>query len=53
MIKDRSWKKADYPNRKPAWQKNRIKCKEKPSQIERVLASLDWENLATLGQEEK
>ena len=24
MIRSRSWKKADYPNRKPAWQKIRI-----------------------------
>jgi len=21
MIRDRSWKKADYPNRRPSWQK--------------------------------
>jgi len=24
-LKSRSWRRADYPNRKPAWQKRRIK----------------------------
>jgi len=51
MIKDKSWKKADYPNAKPSWQKHRIKDK-KPTQIERVLASLDYEKLAIIGKED-
>jgi len=52
--KDRSWRKADYPNSKPCWQKNRYKVVEKkPTQIERVLASLDYDKLAIIGKEEE
>ncbi len=50
MKKDRSWKKADYDNAKPCWQKNRIKYKKKETQLERVLKSLDWDKLATIGK---
>ncbi len=51
MEKDKSWKRADYPNRKPAWQKHRIKTKPRIlSQAERVLKKLDWEKLAKLGK---
>ncbi|MBU0958624.1 MAG: hypothetical protein KKB31_01635 [Nanoarchaeota archaeon] len=54
MEKDRSWRKADYPNSKPCWQKNRYKVVEKkPTQIERVLASLDYDKLAIIGKEEE
>ncbi len=42
MIKDKSWKKADYPNAIPSWRKHPIKLKpKKKTQIERVLAKLD------------
>uniref|UniRef100_A0A6H1ZHC2 Uncharacterized protein n=1 Tax=viral metagenome TaxID=1070528 RepID=A0A6H1ZHC2_9ZZZZ len=51
MIKDKSWKKADYPNRKPAWQKHRIKPAPL-AQIQRVFAKLDWEKLSEIGKTE-
>lgn len=49
MEKDKSWKKADYPNRIPSWRKHPIKDRKK-TQIERVLASLDYDFLANVGK---
>jgi len=56
MIKDKSWKKADYPNAIPSWRKHPIRIKPKPltkqeRQVKRVLAKLDWNKLATIGKE--
>ena len=48
MLKDKSYKKADYPNAIPCWRKHPIKFKEKRTQQERVLASLNWEKLGKL-----
>lgn len=49
MNKSRSWRKADYPNKIPSWRK--IKTRErKKSQVERVLAKLDWNKLNVIGK---
>jgi len=64
MNKDRSWKKADYPNARPGWQKDRaikeatkraeaLPSHKKEVQLKRVLASLDWEKLAIIGKERR
>jgi len=49
MIKSKSWKKADYPNAKPCWQKH--KTKKNYINIVNVLNTLDWEKLAKIGKE--
>ena len=53
MIRDRSWKKADYPNAKPSWQKHRDYkyLNVETDQIKRVLKMLDYEKLAVIGME--
>jgi len=51
MEKCKSWRKADYPNAIPSWRKIKLP-KEKKTQVERVLASLDWDKLATIGKDE-
>lgn len=50
MREKTSWRKADYPNSIPSWRKHPIKFEKKKTQIEKVLASLNWEKLATIGK---
>ena len=53
MIKDRSWKKADYPNRIPSWRKHPCKFKPKLTPMERVFSKMtqaDWDRLAVIGK---
>ncbi len=57
MIKDKSWKKANYPNAIPSWRKHPYKIskelqrkEEKKQQLKRVLTSLNWEKLAIIGK---
>ena len=52
MKKD-TWKNADYPNAVPSWRKGRTRIKyvEKKTQLERVLASLDYNKLANIGKD--
>lgn len=51
MEKDRSWKKADYPNRIPSFHKRVQRYKETTEKrIKRILKTLDYEKLATIGK---
>jgi len=53
MIKDKSWKKADYPNRIPSWHKRAQRYKEtQEERFNRVIKNLDYEKLATIGKED-
>jgi len=58
MIKDKSYKKANYPNAIPSWRKHPYKIsrklkekEERKQQLKEVLKSLDWGKLATIGKE--
>ena len=52
MIKDRSWKKADYPNRIPSFHKRAQRYKEtQDERVRRILKSLDYEKLANIGKD--
>jgi len=55
-MRKETWKNATYPNARPCWQKHRSKFKEPTKtrmqkMVARVLATLDYDYLATLGKE--
>jgi len=50
-MRKETWKNTSYPNSKPCWQKHRIKVKTEKTQLERVLAGIDWNKLAIIGKE--
>ncbi len=51
MIKDNSFKKADYPNRIPQFHINAQRYKETgEEQARRILKNLDWNKLEKIGK---
>ncbi len=51
MIKDRSWRKADYPNRIPAFHKRSQRYKEtEEERVRRILKELDYDKLVNIGR---
>ncbi|KKK51530.1 hypothetical protein LCGC14_3114000 [marine sediment metagenome] len=53
MEKDKSWKKADYPNRIPEFHKRAQRYKETSEErANRVIKTLDWDKLSKMGKSE-
>ena len=51
MNKDKSFRKADYPNRIPKWHKEAQRYKETPEErVRRILKTLDYKKLSEVGK---
>lgn len=57
MEKDKSWKKADYPNAIPSWHKRSQRYKETTEEmmnrVTKQMTQEEWDKLAIIGKEEK
>jgi len=57
MMKDKSWKKADFPNRIPAFHKRAQRYKETTEEmmnrVTKQMTQKDWDKLSKIGKEKK